>query len=111
MAKINHLEGPPPFQLMVMNITVIYGVPDQETQKKVLTYRLRGCRASRGERRRSANLRHIMVSIQIIANLHYIEVSICFNITIIGILVLVVISVLKILLFTVNTSLITNLSK
>ena len=80
-------------------------------KKKVLTYRLRGCRASRGERRRSANLRHIMVSIQIFANLHYIEVSICFNITIIGILVLVVISVLKILLFIVNTSLIANLSK
>ena len=113
----NTCRDPPPFQLMVMIITVIYGVPDQErrypnfTKKKVLTYRLRGCRASRGERRRSANLRHIMVSIQIFANLHYIEVSICFNITIIGILVLVVISVLKILLFTVNTSLITNLSK
>ena len=37
MAKINHLEGPPPFQLMVMNITVIYGVPDQERRYPYFT--------------------------------------------------------------------------
>ena len=116
MAKKKHLEGPPPFNLWLWLLPwfMVYQIRKDDTpisQKKVLTYRLRGCRASRGERRRSANLRHIMVSIQIFANLHYIEVSIRFNITIIGILVLVVISVLKILLFTVNTSLITNLSK
>ena len=51
MAKINHLEGPPPFQLMVMIITVIYGVPDQETQKKssLIASGVAGPRVERGE--------------------------------------------------------------
>ena len=37
MAKKNHLAGPPPFQLMDMIITVIYGVPDQERQYPYFT--------------------------------------------------------------------------
>ena len=116
MAKKNHLAGPPPLSTYGHDYyrdlwCTRSGTTIPLFHKKVLTFRLRGCRASCGGRRRSADLRLIMGSIQIFANLHYIELSICFIITIIGILVVVVRSVFKIRLFTVQTSMITNFSK